>query len=165
MPCAPHFDHLTSSLGAETTVPILLYLHDHSDVPERVGYHLWMETELSREGLCSVHPANPLMSPIPGYRLGLRVESTGEPITQKGTGLTFCSTHLIKSPCLECPTGCFRNSLRFSSRDSNAAGSDLIKGKPVTPLGPFQIWKEQVTCCISTERGHRYSEAEGFAFR
>ena len=60
----------------------------------------------------------------------------------KGAGLTFCSTHLMKSPCLECPTGCFRNSLHFSSRDSKAAGSDLIKGKPkVKLLEPFWIWK------------------------
>lgn len=74
------------------------------------------------------------------------VQSIGAPIAPKGAGLTFCSTHLIKSPCLECPTGCFLNSLRFSSLDSKAAGSDLIKGKQkVKPPGPFWILRQQNT--------------------
>lgn len=141
----PYLDCSTVALGAVTTFSILLYLHrDHSNLPVRAGHHLWIETELSRERLCSVYPADPSMSLLPGLGLGVGIQSTGKPTTQKGTGLTFCSTHLMKSPCLEYPTGCFRNSMRFSSRDSKAAGSDLIKGQPkVEPLGPFQIWKEQ----------------------
>lgn len=69
------------------------------------------------------------MRSLQGLRTGRNAGKLKNAHTKDQVGLTFCSMHLIKSLCLECPTGCFRNSLRFSRRDSKAAGSDLTKGK------------------------------------
>lgn len=153
----PYLDRSTVPLEAVTTFSIPLYLHrDHSNFPVRAGYYLWMETEL-----CSVYPADPSMSLLPGLGLGVGIQSTTSKLHKKGQVLPSVPHIWWSHLAWSVPLAAFETQCASPVGTQKQLGQTWSKvNQKLNHLGHFRFGKNKASCSTFTES---YSEAEGSA--